>query len=114
LNAAGEVYVGGETDSANFPLVSPIQGAPPTPQFASFVSAFDPTLSALTFSTYLYAGATPSVVPGEGKSVHVAGATGPGAQTMPDTGFPNPFPTVATDGYLVTVKPPHPGPGLQR
>jgi photosystem II stability/assembly factor-like uncharacterized protein len=114
VSASGEVYVSGETDSANFPLVSPIQGAPPTRQFASFVSVFDPALSALTFSTYLYAGATPSVTPGPGKSIRVIGAIGPGAQTMPDTGFPNPFPTVATDGYLVTVKPPHPVPGLQR
>jgi hypothetical protein len=114
LNASGDVYVSGETDSANFPLALQIQGAPPTGQFASFVPVFDPTLSELTFSTYLYAGSTPSVTPGPGKSVHVAGATGPGAQTIPDTGFLDPFPTVAADAYLVTLKPPRPVPGLQR
>jgi len=108
LNAAGDVYVAGETDSANFPLASATQGAPPTGQYASFVSVFDSALSELTFSTYLYAGATPSVTPGPGRSIHVAGATGPGAQTMPYTSFVDPFPTVATDGYLVNVKPPHP------
>jgi len=114
LSASGEVYVSGETDSANFPLVSPIQGPPPTRQFASFVSVFDSALSTLTFSTYLYAGATPSVAAGSGNSIHVAGAIGPGAQTIPDTGFPDYFPTVATDGYLVTLKPYRPLPGLPR
>ena len=104
LNTSGKVYVSGETDSADFPLVSAIEGAPPSRRFASFVSAFDPALSVLTFSTYLYAGAGPSVTAGPGSSTFVAGATGIGAQTAADSGFVNPFPTVATDCYLVPLK----------
>jgi len=40
----------------------------------------------------LLAGAAPSVVAGPGRLTYVAGSSGTGAQTQPDSGFTNPFP----------------------
>ena len=105
LDAYGQVYITGETDSTDFPLVSDLEPGPPIREFVSFLSVFNPAASALMFSTYLYAGAAPTVVTGPGSLIHVAGSTGLGAQTQPDTGFINPFPATTTDGYLVLIKP---------
>jgi len=107
LDAFGRVYITGETDSADFPLVSSFEPAPPVRQFASFLSVFSPAGSALMLSSHLYAGAAPSVVVGPGRMTYVAGSSGTGAQTQPDySGFTNPFPLTATDGYLALISPP--------
>jgi hypothetical protein len=105
LDASGRVYVAGETDSGDFPLVDEVEGPPPTGQFISFLSVLNPAGSALTFSTYLYAGSGPSVVAPPGRLTLVAGRTGVGAQTQSFSGFVDPFPVTATDGYLVLLKP---------
>jgi len=106
VDAAGNAYISGETDSTDYPLVAPIEGAPGLRQFASFVSALNPAGSALTFSTYLHAGAAPSVAAGSNGSIYVAGSTGVGAQNVPDSGFPNPPLTIATDAYVATIRVP--------
>jgi uncharacterized protein (TIGR03437 family) len=106
VDAAGNAYITGETDSTDYPLVSPIEGAPPVRQFASFVSALNPAGSALTFSTYLHAGATPFVAAGSNGLIYVAGSTGAGAQSVPESGFPNPPPTIATDAYVAAIRVP--------
>lgn len=107
LDAAGRIYVTGETDSEDFPLVSNLEPAPLDAQFASFASVFDPAGSALAFSTYLYAGSAPAAVAGPGRSIHVAGSTGTGAQTSPSVNacFTGPCPVTTTHGYLVFIKP---------
>ena len=51
VDAAGNVSIAGETDSADYPLVSAVQAAPAYRQFASFVSSLNSTGSALTFSS---------------------------------------------------------------
>ena len=113
LTASGSVYVAGETDSMDFPLVSAVQNPPGKGAYASFVAAFDAGLSMLQFSTYLYAGSGPALAGGPGGSMYVAGATGPGAQTSSYSSFVDPFPTVATEGYWekletrATVRPRH-------
>jgi uncharacterized protein (TIGR03437 family) len=112
VDTSGNVYVTGETDSQDYPLVSAVEGVPTLRLFASFVSALNPAGSALTFSTYLYAGAKPSVAAGSDGSIYVAGSTGLGAQTFPDSGFINPFPLTATDGYLAILRPPASAPLL--
>ena len=96
----------GETDSQDYPLVAPVVGRTVTRQFASFLTSLDPAGSALRFSTYLYAGSAPSVAVAPNGSIYVGGDVGPGSQTMPDSGFVNPFPPVATDGYLAVLQVP--------
>jgi uncharacterized protein (TIGR03437 family) len=103
VDASGNAYIAGETDSADYPLVSAVEGAPAVRQFASFISALNPAGSALTFSTYLHAGSAPSVAAGSNGSIYVTGSIGFGAQSIPDTGFPNPPPTIVTDAYLATI-----------
>ncbi len=121
LDPAGRIYVAGETDSDDFPVVSAVEPAPVNDQYASFVSVFDPAGSALEFSTYLYAGSAPTVVAGPGRSIHVAGSTGTGAQTSATVGcFTGPCAPTTTHGDLVLLKPrgrsvdPPPGPITRR
>ena len=107
LDTGGRIYVTGETDSEDFPLISNLELAPVDDQFASFVTAFDPAGSDLAFSTYLYAGSAPSIATGPGRSIHVAGSTGTGAQTSPfvNACFTGPCPPTTTHGYLAGIKP---------
>ncbi|MGB6689426.1 MAG: SBBP repeat-containing protein [Terracidiphilus sp.] len=51
VDASGSAYVTGETDSANFPTLDPLQ--PGNDSGASFVTKFTPDGSALVYSTYL-------------------------------------------------------------
>lgn len=106
VDASGNAYLVGETDSQDYPLVAPVSGAPATRQFASFLTSLDPAGAALRFSTYLYAGSAPTVAVTPNGSIYVGGDVGPGAQTMPDSGFVNPFPLVATDAYLAALQVP--------
>ncbi len=110
LDGSGRVYVAGETDSQDFPLVAPLEGAPPYRQFASFMTTLDPAGSALKFSTYVYAGASPSIGVAPNGTMYVAGSAGPGAQTVPDSGPLNRFPVTATDAYLASIQPPQNAP----
>jgi len=104
VDASGNAYVTGETDSIDYPLVSPVMSAPVTRQFASFVSELNAAGSSMPFSTYLYAGSAPAVALSPNGSIIVAGSSGLGAQTMPDYSFVNPFPATATDGYLAQIQ----------
>jgi uncharacterized protein (TIGR03437 family) len=106
VDGSARVYVTGETDSQDFPLVAPVEGAPPYRQFASFMTMLDPTGSTFKFSTYLYAGASPSIAVAPNGTTYVAGSTGPGSQSVPDSGFLIGFPATATDGYLASIQPP--------
>ncbi len=106
VDSTGDAYVTGETDSGDFPLIAAVQAAPARTQYSSFVSAINAAGSALTFSTYLLAGATPSVSSGAGGSIVVAGNVGMGAQSQPFIGAYDPYPIVATDSYLAILNPP--------
>src|SRR5258708_33718537 len=106
VGAPGTSTITGKTVSTPPPLFSPYDGPPFPRQFASFVSALNPSGSALTFSTYLHAGTSPSVTAGLNGSIYVAGSTGLNAQSVPDTGFPNPPPTIATNVYLAEIRVP--------
>ena len=105
VDTAGNVSIAGETDSADYPLVSAVQAAPAYRQFASFVSSLNPSGSALTFSSYLYAGSSPSIAAAS-SSIYVSGASGVGAQTQPDNGAYTAPVTPVTDGILAIIHPP--------
>ncbi len=51
VDSAGAAYVTGRTDSANFPVASPIDGSLSGPTDA-FITKFDPSGSGLVYSTY--------------------------------------------------------------
>jgi hypothetical protein len=105
LGPSGQIYVAGETNSRDFPGASNERAAPTAGQYASFVSVFNSTASALSFSSYLYSGSSPTVLAGPDKSIFVAGSSGLGAQSQPLSSNVNPFPPTATDGDLSFIDP---------
>lgn len=114
VDSAGNVTIVGETDSGDYPLLSGIEAAPAQPQFASFLSTLNAFGSALTFSSYFYAGSSPSVAASAG-AVYFAGTSGTGSQTQPYTGAYFAAPTPVTDGVLsVLHEPPPAGVNLTR
>ncbi len=106
VTPSGTVYAAGETDSVDFPLVGALVNPPAKEDYESFVAEFDAGLSKLEFSTYVFAGTSPALAVGPAGSVFVAGAVGPGAQTFPYQSFVDPFPTIATQGYLRNIEAP--------
>jgi uncharacterized protein (TIGR03437 family) len=53
IDSAGDVYVTGMTESADFPVANAYQGASKTNIWTAFVSALNPSGTALLYSTYL-------------------------------------------------------------
>jgi len=105
LDAEGQIYVAGETDSTDFPLIVDVGAPPSAGEFTSFVSVLNPAGSALAFSSYLYAGAGPTVTAGPDGSILLAGSSGTGAQSQSFSGVFDPFPPTATDGDLSLISP---------
>jgi len=106
VDAAGNAYVAGNTSSADFPTVNPVQGG-----FGgnadAFVAKLDPIGTALVYSTYLggsgFDGATGIAVDSAG-SAYVTGGTG-----SPD--FPTVNPVQGTrvgnsDGFVAKLNAP--------
>ena len=87
VTPAGAVFVTGETNSIDFPVVHPFEGAPAIQNYESFVSMLDPSGGKLQFSTYLTAGSEPSLALDPSGILHVAGDTGYGAQSVTFVGF---------------------------
>jgi uncharacterized protein (TIGR03437 family) len=100
VTPAGAVFVTGETDSIDFPLVHPKEGAPAIEDYKSFLSMLNPAGTALTYSSYLLAGSAPSLAVGPDGILHIAGDSGFGAQTITFTGFPNPPISPITKSFL--------------
>lgn len=76
IDAAGDLYIVGSTTSADFPLESAIQagnGESPTP--TAFVSKFNPSGTALLYSTYL-GGTRSTSAPGDLAAAVAVDATG--------------------------------------
>jgi uncharacterized protein (TIGR03437 family) len=109
VDGAGNVSIVGESDSADYPLQSAVEAAPAYRQFASLVSSLNATGSALTFSSYLYAGSSPTVAAANG-AIYVAGSAGAGAQSQPDGGAYTAPLVPATNGILSILHPPSTAP----
>jgi photosystem II stability/assembly factor-like uncharacterized protein len=107
VDANGQAWVVGETDSSTFPLVASFAPAPATGAYASFVSLLSANGSQLELSSYLLAGANPSLAAANGTAL-IAGSTGQGAQSLQFSGFFNPFPIAATQGFFAQIVPPAP------
>lgn len=108
----GAVYVTGETNSIDFPLQFPLQAAPPAGAYKSFLSVLDPALSALRFSTYLSAGANPTLAITADGLLHVGGSIGNGAQTSSNIGGIFGPTLTFSNGYLAALDLSSPPPPL--
>jgi Beta-propeller repeat len=85
VDASGNAYVTGSTDSQNFPLVNPLHSSPPQVQ-DGFLAKIDTDGSALVYSTYLGIGGG-AAASGQGVAVDGAGNAYVGANTgtLPNT-----------------------------
>jgi uncharacterized protein (TIGR03437 family) len=103
VTPAGAVFVTGETNSIDFPLMHPRESAPAVGNYESFVSMISANGAALDYSTYLLAGSTPTLALGPDGVLRIAGSVGFDAQTMTNSGFPFPPPTPDTKAYLAAL-----------
>jgi uncharacterized protein (TIGR03437 family) len=103
VTPAGAVFVTGETDSIDFPVVHPQKAAPAMQTYESFVSLISASGGSLTYSSYLLAGSAPTLALGPGGILHIAGSVGFDAQTMTYSGFPLPPPNPLTKVYLANL-----------
>jgi hypothetical protein len=105
VDAAGNIYVTGQTESSDFPTASPLQPANKGGFFNAdvFVAKFNPAGSALIYSTYLGGSKDEEgrdiAVDADGNA-YVTGATGLGSSDFPTT--PGAFKT--RDGGVFVAK----------
>src|ERR1017187_9958025 len=105
VTPAGAVFVTGETNSIDFPLVRPQTGAPAIQNYESFVSMISANGASLTYSSYLLAGSAPTLALGPDGILHIAGDVGFDAQTMTYGGFPLPPPNPSGPPACSTTSP---------
>jgi uncharacterized protein (TIGR03437 family) len=103
VTPAGAVFVTGETNSIDFPLVHSIEAAPTIQDYESFVSMLDPAGATLPYSSYLSAGSAPTLALGPDGTLYIAGDAGFDAQTMTYSGFPSPPPNPLTKALLASL-----------
>jgi len=113
LDQAGNIWLAGQTSSAQFPLVNPVQATFPGAGPASVLNEFDPTGQSLEFASYLGGdapGYASSVAVDANGKVHVSGAAQYGMYTTPGV-YAGSVPTPgsglseATYAYVVLVDP---------
>lgn len=87
IDSTDDVYLAGSTSSNDFPLQNPLQGTLGTSGASGFVTEFNPSLSALIYSTYLGAnsnvdmGGTDGLVLDALGDAYVVGNANPGFPT---------------------------------
>ena len=118
IDPDSNIWLAGQTSSAQFPLVNPIQSVLPVtngsqPGLASTLSELDPSGQTLKFSTFL-GGATigyaSSVAVDPNRRVHVSGAAQYGMPTTPgvyDVAVPVPSPSYSgqVNAYVTEIDP---------
>lgn len=100
VTPAGAVFVTGETNSIDFPLVHSLDAAPAIQNYESFVSMLDPAGATLLYSSYLWAGSAPTLAVSPNGILYVAGDQGFDAQSMTYSGFPFPPPNPMTKALV--------------
>jgi uncharacterized protein (TIGR03437 family) len=100
INPAGAVFVTGETNSIDFPLVHSVEAAPAVENYESFVSMLDPAGATLPYSSYLLAGSAPTLAVGPDGILYIAGDMGFDAQSVTFSGFPYPASNPMTKALL--------------
>jgi hypothetical protein len=84
VDASGNAYLTGSTNSNDFPTQAPLQGSLGTSQANAFVSKFNPTMSGLIYSTYLgqnSAASASGIALDASGNAYVAGSASPGFPT---------------------------------
>ena len=99
----GAVFVAGETNSVDFPLVHPQKAAPAMGNYVAFLSMISANGASLTYSSYLLAGFAPTLALSPDGILHIAGSDGVGAQSMTYSGFLFPPPNPMTKAYLAAL-----------
>ena len=102
VTRAGDIFITGETNSFDLPVVHPSYAAPANQVYESFVSMIAANGTTLPFSTYLPAGSAPRLVVLPDGNLEIAGSEGNGAQTMTNVGAYSEF-TPTTQAYLGTL-----------
>jgi uncharacterized protein (TIGR03437 family) len=103
VTPAGAVFVTGETNSIDFPLVHPQEAAPAIQNYESFVSMISPNGASLAYSSYLLAGSAPTLALGPNGILNIAGSAGFDAQSMTYSGFPLAPPNPDTKASLTAL-----------
>jgi hypothetical protein len=107
LDANGDAYVTGWTNSTTFPTVNPVQATNSSGNFDSFVTELNPSGSGLLFSTYLSGSSGAygyGIALDSAGDVFDAGATSAGYNNIPTNGFAAkinlaPSPSFAVTGF---------------
>lgn len=100
---SGAVFLTGETNSTDFPVVYPFENAPAPETYMSFVSMISPNGNTIPYSTYLLAGFAPTLALNRDGSLEIAGSVGYGAQSITFSGFPNGPIVPITNAYLASL-----------
>jgi uncharacterized protein (TIGR03437 family) len=103
VTPSGAIFVAGETNSIDFPVLHPLEAAPAIESYESFVSVIGADGAALPFSSYLLAGSAPTLAVSPQGILEIAGGVGFGAQSMTLSGFPYGPITPITDAYLASL-----------
>jgi len=103
IDSAGNVYVAGQTLSTDFPVVNAYQSTTKTPGYSAFVSALNPTGTALLFSTYLGGSISNGGNPGSDLASSIAWDSFDNAVYVVGTATNSDFPT--TPGAFQTLNP---------
>ncbi len=107
VDSAGAAYVTGFTSSVNFPVASPLDGTL-SGDIDAFVTKFDPSGSALVYSTYLGGSSTEGshgiAVDGAG-AAHVTGLTSSRDFPVTPGAFQESFVGTSADAFVVKLHP---------
>jgi hypothetical protein len=112
VDANGDAYVTGWTNSTTFPTVNPVQATNSSGNFDSFVTELNPAGSGLLFSTYLGGSSGAygyGIALDSAGNVYDAGATSAGYNNIPVSGFAakitgvNPAGSLSVSGFPSTT-----------
>jgi hypothetical protein len=108
VDANGDAYVTGWTNSTTFPTANPVQATNSSGNFDSFVTELNPAGSGLLFSTYLGGSSGAygyGIALDSAGNVYDAGAVSAGYNNMPTSGFVDKISLAPSPSFVVTGLP---------
>jgi uncharacterized protein (TIGR03437 family) len=110
VDSNGDLFLGGVTSSADFPLVSPLNSNAPRALQRGFLSKIDPTGTRLLFSTFIGAmqsdadTSVGALTLDQAGNVYLTGVTDPGGTVAPPPDFPVTAGAFAKTGNVFVMK----------